>query len=79
MNYPRKLTIIFAKNLTQYQITNCEDLTKMINKIKFQVTNSHHIPIVKVIWTENWKDFNFKTDDDYKIFENFYKDTLKLN
>lgn len=78
MNYPRKLTIIFAKNLFQYQICNCADLTNMINKIKFQVSNSNITPIIRVIWYENWKDFNLKTDDDFTKFENFYKENLKL-
>jgi len=78
MNYPRKLTIIFAKNLSQYQISNCADLTNMVNKLKFQVENSYHTPIVKVIWCENWRDFNLKTDGDFISFENFYKENLKL-
>jgi len=78
MNYPRKLTVIFAKNLTQYQITNSIDLTNMVNKIKFQITNSYHIPIVKVIWYENWKNFNLVTDEDYTNFEDFYKNNLKI-
>ncbi len=78
MNYPRILTIIFAKNLFQYQICNCADLTNMVNKLKFQVSNSYNTPIIKVIWYENWKDFNLKTDDDFTRFENFYKENLKL-
>ncbi len=78
MNYPRKLTVIFAKNLYQFQICNCTDLKNMINKLKFQVSNSYNTPIIKVIWHENWRDFNLKTDDDFTMFENFYKENLKL-
>ena len=78
MNYPRKLTVIYAKNIFQYKISNTNDLATMVNKIKFLVTNSYHTPVVKVIWYENWRDFNLKTDRDFISFENFYKENLKL-
>ncbi len=79
MNYPRKLTVIFAKNLYQHQITNSEELTFMVLKIKHIVSNSYAKPIIKVIWNESWKDFQLNTDKDYVNFENFYKSYLQLN
>ncbi len=78
MNYPRKLTVIFAKNLYQFQITNMLELSNMVNKIKHLVTNTYYVPNIKVIWYENWRNFNLKTDEDFISFENFYKENLNL-
>ncbi len=78
MNYPRKVTVIFAKNLYQFQITNVLELSNMVSKIKHLVSNTYYVPIIKVIWYENWRNFNLKTDDDFISFENFYKENLNL-